>query len=255
MPSAALALSGGSCKGFRTQQREGHPVPRRRAVAAAAAAGSSSDGPAHQQPQPRREGKLEFDIVSGSQVQQAQGPSCDWPRAVEQKRWQVGAVLGRRGVDVLLVCNLLHCFTKSTDLRALQEAILSTTGFPVPTGFGSGAAAPPPAGSGMLWRLRNPPREGPPTEPPAVQRRSGRAPAGSSAGSEGQRPPLVPVFRAAPYSAEAARQRRQLPTARILFLDDGCSCRAVLAQALMAGMLRWVLRGGVGVERSCLRRT
>ena len=92
----------------------------------------------------------------------------------------------------------------------------------------------------MLWRLRNPPREGPPAAEPAATRlrTSSTAQAGGSASSEAQRPPLVPVFRASPYSAEAARQRRQSPTARILFLDDGCTCRAVLAQALLAGMLR-----------------
>ena len=118
----------------------------------------------------------------------------------------------------------------------LQEATLSTTGFPVPTGFGSGSALPPP-GSGMLWRLRNPAR----TDAPARRRAGGGAAAGGDEADDADRPPLVPVFRAAPYSAEAARQRRQSPTARILFLDDGCTCRAPLAQALMAGMLRWVL--------------
>lgn len=65
-------------------------------------------------------------------------------------------------------------------------------------------------------------------------------------GSERAGSPLLPVFRAAPYSAEAARQRRPSPTARILFLDDGCSCRAVLAQALLQTMLRWVGRQQAG---------
>ena len=129
-----------------------------------------------------------------------------------------------------------------------QEAALMTTGFPVPAGYGS-ANLPPPPGSGMLWRLRNPPRP----EPAAAAGGRRVAPAASGGPGGGDvGTPVLPVFRAAPYSAEAARQRRASPTARILFLDDGCTCRAVLAQALMQGMLKWVLarRGRAGGRAS-----
>ncbi len=105
----------------------------------------------------------------------------------------------------------------------------------MPSGYGSGAATLPPASGGMLWRLRNPERQ------PA---RAAPADAGHAAGSlgAGSSPPLVPVYRSAPYRAEAARQRRPSPTARILFLDEGCGSRAVLAAALLQAMLRCALK-------------
>lgn len=124
-----------------------------------------------------------------------------------------------------------------------------TTGFPVPAGYGT-ANLPPAAGSGMLWRLRNPERDPPAATSPrapaagaAARRRPGPQPGTRTAtdgasGAPGPATPVVPVFRAAPYSAEAARQRRPSPTARILFLDDGCTCRAPLAVAVLQGMLR-----------------
>lgn len=105
----------------------------------------------------------------------------------------------------------------------------------MPSGYGSGATTLPPATAGMLWRLRNPERQ------PAD---GGPAEAAGMGAASSQ--PLVPVFRAAPYPAEAARQRRPSPTARILFLDEGCSCRAVLAAALLQTMLRWAWRQPLG---------
>lgn len=110
-----------------------------------------------------------------------------------------------------------------------------TTGFPVPAGYSTAASLPPSAGSGMLWRLRNPPRG---TAAAAAAADGTADGASAQAPSSQGGPPLVPVFRASPYSAEAARLRRPSPTARVLFLDDGCSCRAVLAQALLLSMMR-----------------
>ncbi|GAB4817705.1 hypothetical protein N2152v2_004751 [Parachlorella kessleri] len=55
--------------------------------------------------------------------------------------------------------------------------------------------------------------------------------------SSAQSAPVRPVFRAAPYAAELARQRQLKDTVRILFLDEGNSCRAVLAVAVMQYML------------------
>lgn len=48
-------------------------------------------------------------------------------------------------------------------------------------------------------------------------------PANSAGGSSGavDAAPLLPVFRAAPYAAELARQRQHQNTVRILFLDEG----------------------------------
>jgi hypothetical protein len=130
---------------------------------------------------------------------------------------------------------------RSTLLIMLQEAALSTTGFPVPTGYGSSPAQPS-AERGTLWLLRNPARQPPPA--------AGAGAAGAQAGTRGgageeegaepdRRGPLLPVFRSAPYSAEAARQRAPSTTARILVLDDGCTCRAPLAAAILQSMLRW----------------
>eukprot|EP00887_Chlorella_sp_A99_P005558 scaffold1.g5558.t1 len=45
------------------------------------------------------------------------------------------------------------------------------------------------------------------------------------------------VFRAAPYAAELARQRQRRPAPRLLFLDEGQTCRAVLAEAVMRLLL------------------
>jgi hypothetical protein len=128
---------------------------------------------------------------------------------------------------------------RSTLLIMLQEAALSTTGFPVPTGYGSSPAQPS-AERGTLWLLRNPARQPPPA--------AGAGAAGAQAGTRGgageeegaepdRRGPLLPVFRSAPYSAEAARQRAPSTTARILVLDDGCTCRAPLAAAILQSML------------------
>lgn len=120
-------------------------------------------------------------------------------------------------------------FQKKGAVRTLQESPLVTTGFPVPSGYGNSAVPPPPAAGARLWQLRNPERQ-------PADGASGQAGAAAAAGAGGG-PPLVPVFRAAPYHAEAARQRRPSPTARILFLDEGCSCRAVLGAALLQTML------------------
>lgn len=124
-----------------------------------------------------------------------------------------------------------------------------TTGFPLPSGYGSPASIPQ-QGSGLLWQLRNPPRDAP-LAPARTRPGTGGAgqPTGGSSSSD-----LVPVFRAAPYSAEAARLRRPSPTARVLFLDDGCGCRAVLAQALMHAMLRCALRGEGCSSGACAGR-
>ncbi|KAL4431051.1 hypothetical protein ABPG75_006307 [Micractinium tetrahymenae] len=179
-----------------------HPRPlrgqqrRRQRAAAAAADGPAPDKQASQPPPPQQ--RPEFDIVSGSRLPEAQGPTCDWPRLEQRRRWDV------------------------------RDSPLVTTGFPVPAGYGSSPATLPPAGGGMLWRLRNPERQ------PAGG--AFGAGGGGMGGSFGQQ--VVPVFRSAPYPAEAARQRRPSPTARILFLDEGCSCRAVLAAALLQAMLR-----------------
>ena len=86
-----------------------------------------------------------------------------------------------------------------------------------------------------------------------ARRECGRSGSSNSLGplQQPQQPPqLLPVFRSSPYAAEAARRRAQSPTARILFLDDGGACRAVLAQAVLQSMLR--CGGGGGVKTSSL---
>lgn len=238
----------------RLLQRRSEPQRRPQAAVAAAQPGGTGDQQqaASSSSQQQQAAKDKYDIVSGSRLQE-QGPSCDWPRKEDQRRWQVGLQgwgWGRAGkafpvpnAQLPCRCKLISARTPGwpTSLFMVQEAALVTTGFPVPAGYGT-ANLPPPPGSGMLWRLRNPPRDvaaaGARRAPARGQPAGAGCSGGGGSGSMGDQ--IVPVFRAAPYSAEAARQRRPSRTARILFLDDGCTCRAVLAQALMQAMLRWV---------------
>lgn len=101
--------------------------------------------------------------------------------------------------------------------------------FPVPAGFVAPDARP------RAWPQlpsRRAPREGPrPSEGDCVLCAREAQPHGAV---------LQPVFRAAPYRAEAARQRAGGTTARLLFLDEGNHCRCAATPGCSTALLLFV---------------
>ena len=114
-------------------------LQRRRLAAAPPGSGGGGGEPA-QPEQPQQLQQEEYDIVSGSPLaQEAQGPSCDWPRSDLRQRWNVSACCARQASScVRALLRILHVTSCLSHTASTCNTLPPTCHPPPSAGDGAG---------------------------------------------------------------------------------------------------------------------